>query len=341
MAGSLADREPSRASEAPTERLGSDAAGLDRAAELLRAGGLVAIPTETVYGLAADAESEPAVRAIFAAKGRPPDQPLIVHVRPRWADRYAARWSRTAATLAEAFWPGPLTVVVARSERVPDAVTGGLGTVGLRAPSHPVAAELLDRYGSGLAAPSANRYGHVSPTTAEHVLDDLDGRIDAVVDGGSCPVGVESTIVELADDGSILLLRRGAITEEQLQRVAGVAPLDRTAGPVRAPGMVASHYAPAAPVAVIDQAELDRRRRNGLAPSVLVICPFPVDHARTIVLGSDDRDYAAGLYDALRHGDDPSVSAVLVIPPARGAMAPAISDRLARAAHPERPAVWP
>lgn len=336
MAGSLADRDPSRAAEAPSERLGSDDAGLDRAAELLRAGGLVAIPTETVYGLAADAESEPAVRAIFAAKGRPPDQPLIVHVRPRWADRYAARWPRAASVLAEAFWPGPLTVVVARSDLVPDAVTGGLWTVGLRAPSHPVAVELLDRFGSGLAAPSANRYGHVSPTTAAHVLDDLDGRIDAVVDGGACPVGVESTIVELSDDGSVLLLRRGAITEEQLERVAGVAPLDRTAGPVRAPGMVAGHYAPAAPVAVIDRAELDRRRRNGLAPSVLVISPSPVDHPRTIVLGSDDRDYAAGLYDALRHGDDPSVSAVLVIPPPGGALAPAITDRLARAAHLER-----
>lgn len=336
MVASPADQRNRRGGDRSTRRLTADAAGLDAAVSLLRAGRLVAIPTETVYGLAADAEDADAVGGIFAAKGRPPDQPVIVHVRPEWAARYAATWPSLARSLADAFWPGPLTLVVLRSSLVPDAVTGGLPTVGLRAPSHPVASGLLDRLGSGLAAPSANRYGHVSPTTADHVLDDLAGRIDAVVDGGACRVGVESTIVEVGEGGSLSVLRRGAVTEAQILQVVGGVLDDATGGPVRAPGMVDSHYAPAAPVEVIDGAVLERRLQSGLDPGVLIIAPEPVDHPTTIILGSDDRAFAARLYGALRAGDDPAVKAVIVVPPPEGPLSPAIADRLARAAHPQR-----
>ncbi len=237
--------------EVTTEVLAADPAGLERAVVLFRAGGIVAIPTETVYGLAADAENAEAVQKIFAAKGRPHSQPLIVHVARSWAHDYASEWGRHHRALVDAFWPGPLTMVVPRSGRASDLVTGGLNSVGLRCPDHPVARDLLHRLGSGLAAPSANRYGHVSPTTAGHVLADLDGRIDAVIDGGLCSVGLESTIVELGSDHTVALLRRGAVTSAQIEAVTGATVRDATAGPIRAPGMAASHYAPKAPVEIL------------------------------------------------------------------------------------------
>ncbi|MFW2381968.1 MAG: L-threonylcarbamoyladenylate synthase, partial [Acidimicrobiales bacterium] len=235
--------------------------------------------------------------------------------------------------LAAAFWPGPLTMVVPKSDVVFGSVTGGLDSVGLRSPAHPIAAEILRRLGRGLAAPSANRYGHVSPTSARHVLDDLGGRIEAVLDAGSSTVGVESTIVEVAVDGKVELLRRGAITVDQICDVVGADIVDRTVGPVRAPGMVLSHYAPTAPVEVVEVDDLSNRVL-ALDASVLVISCVPVDHKRVVVL-EGDRAFAAGLYDALRQGDDPEVSAVIVVPPIRGELAPAIRDRLTRAAHRE------
>jgi L-threonylcarbamoyladenylate synthase len=306
-------------------------AGIARAVEVLSHGGLLGLPTETVYGLAADAEDDRAVRKIFRAKGRPADQPVIVHVLPDWADRYTAGWSRTADALAAAFWPGPFTMVVPKSEIVPLSVTGGLASVGLRSPDHPVAVEVLRRFGRGVAAPSANRYGHVSPTTVRHVLEDLDGRIDAVLDAGPSTVGVESTIVELDANGAIGLLRRGAVTVQQVVAASGGQVVDRTVGPVRAPGMVLSHYAPAAPVEILTQAQL-LDRLPALDSSVLVVSCGPVAHRRSVVL-QDDRAFAAGLYDALRRGDDPEVSLVIVVPPTRGELVPAIMDRLTRAAH--------
>ena len=309
-----------------TQLLDSDQ--VETAAALLRAGDLVAIPTETVYGLAADAENVAAVAKVFVAKGRPPSQPLIVHIRPDWVERYAADWSPIGQRLADAFWPGPLTIVVPRTTLVPLDVTGGLASVGLRAPSHPVAIELLDRFGRGLAAPSANRYGHVSPTTAQHVLDDLDGRIAAVVEAGSSNVGLESTIVAI-DGDQLSLLRRGAITAPQLEIATGRPVLDETTGPARAPGMVLSHYAPDAPVEIVSAASIDTMR---LESGDLVIAAVPVDHARSVYL-PDDVSFAAGLYEALRLGDDPAVTRVVVVPPATGDLVPAIMDRLRRAAH--------
>ncbi len=305
-----------------------DSHEVDTAAELLTAGELVAIPTETVYGLAADAENAPAVAKIFVAKGRPPSQPLIVHIRPDWVERYASDWTNVGQRLAEAFWPGPLTIVVPKTERVPHEVTGCLDSVGLRAPSHPVAIELLDRFGRGLAAPSANLYGHVSPTVAQHVLDDLDGRIAAVVEAGASRVGLESTIVAI-DGDHVSLLRRGAITAAQLGSATGQTVVDKTMGPTRAPGMVLSHYAPAAPVEIVDASAL---ANITFGPGDLVIAAVPVDHVYSVHL-PDDVSFAAGLYEALRKGDDPAVTRVLVVPPVAGDLVPAIMDRLRRAAH--------
>ncbi len=326
-------------SPASTEVLGPDDEGIERAAAILRAGGLIGLPTETVYGLAADAENDAAVGGIYSAKGRPSDQPLIVHILPGWGERYAAAWPAAAQRLAETFWPGPLTIVVPAGTRASRRVTGGLPTVGLRSPDHATALAVIEALGRGVAAPSANRYGHVSPTTAQHVIDDLDGAIDAVIDAGMCRVGVESTIVEIAPDGSCNLLRRGAITTEQILEVAAPASgqvADRTEGPVRAPGMTLSHYAPAAPVEIVTEAELTARL-DQLDPTVLVISERQVDHPRSVVL-TGDVEFAAGLYQALRLGDDPQVSLVLIVPPSSGSLTPAIRDRLQRAAHREGPA---
>ncbi len=229
-----------------------------RAVEALLAGGLVALPTETVYGLGADAEQPHAVARVFAVKGRPADHPLIVHVRgAEDLDAWARDIPPYARALAEALWPGPLTLVLPRSARAGDHVTGGQDTVGLRAPSHPVAREVLAALGGrGIAAPSANRFGRVSPTTAQHVLDELgallDPATDLVLDGGACDVGVESTILDCTGERP-RLLRPGAVDADTVA-IAGGVPLDpEGVSSVRAPGTLASHYAPSARVTVADE----------------------------------------------------------------------------------------
>lgn len=294
---------------------------LDAALEVLRSGGLVAIPTETVYGLAADASNESAVRRIFAAKGRPADHPLIVHVAtaadlPSWASTVPP----AAAILAEACWPGPLTVLVPRAAHVLDVVTGGRPSVGVRVPAHPLTSELLTRFGGGLAAPSANRFGRVSPTTAEHVVRDLgevpDG-VDLVLDGGPCPVGVESTIVDCTVEPA-QVLRPGGIPTEQVERLlaGAVAP---ASGPSRASGMLASHYAPACRVLLADSAD-DARRLASQEPNALLIG------------NTDDLvRYAQQLYDLLRRADDEGRSAVVAVMPPAAGLGHAIRDRLVKA----------
>lgn len=294
---------------------------VDDALAVLRAGGLVAIPTETVYGLAADASDEAAVRRIFAAKGRPADHPLIVHVAdadqlPRWA----AHVPPAAATLAAACWPGPLTVLVPRADHVLDVVTGGRPTVGVRVPAHPLTTELLHRFGGGLAAPSANRFGRVSPTTAAHVvrdLGDVPGGVDLVLDGGPCPVGVESTIVDCTVVPA-QVLRPGGIATEQVERLlaGAVAP---ASGPSRASGMLASHYAPACPVLLADSVDAAR-----------VIAGR---EANPLVIGDTDDlvGYAQQLYDLLRRADDEGRSAVVAVMPPAAGLGHAIRDRLLKA----------
>jgi L-threonylcarbamoyladenylate synthase len=228
-----------------------DAESIARAAALLRSGELVAFPTETVYGLGADAGNSNAVRRIFAAKGRPADHPVIVHLADA-AD--VAHWARAvpdgARRLAAAFWPGPLTIILPRAAHVSGTVTGGQDSVGLRVPSHPVARALLAAFGGGIAAPSANRFGRISPTTARHVADDLGDGVALILDGGACDVGIESTIVGFTD-GEPVLLRPGGIGADALAHALGRAPRAPDARAPRASGTLASHYAPKTPAILV------------------------------------------------------------------------------------------
>ena len=295
---------------------------IDRAVEVLRAGGLVGMPTETVYGLAAAASNEHAVRRIFSVKGRPADHPLIVHIAEAAAmSHWAAHVPPDAAVLAEACWPGPLTLLVPRGPHVLDAVTGGRPTVGLRVPAHPMAQELLRRFGGGVAAPSANRFGQVSPTTAAHVRADLGDDVDFVLDGGPSPIGLESTIVDCTVQPA-QILRPGGITAEEISRLLrDVAP---PSGEQRASGMLASHYAPRARVEITEsRAEADGRvaalRAGGMRVDVL-------DPTADLVAAAQQ------LYTWLREADLRGLDVlVAVLPPATG-IGHAIRDRLTKAA---------
>ena len=249
---------------------------IPRAVALLRQGELVALPTETVYGLGADALNPAAVAKIFAAKGRPSDHPLIVHLAD--AEQivdWARDIPREAIALARAFWPGPLTLILKKEEGVPDIVTGGQDTVGLRVPNHPVALELLRAFGGGVAAPSANRFGRISPTTAEHVRQELGERVPLILEGGACQVGLESTILDLSRDVPVIL-RPGAIGVDDIARVIGRRPRLRgeeqqpDAAP-RVSGALAAHYAPRTPLELVASAELPARARSG--------CYHPAQHA--------------------------------------------------------------
>lgn len=314
---------------------------IDEAVRRLREGGLVAFPTETVYGLGADASNPAAVARIFAAKGRPADHPLIVHLASAAA---AGEWARDfpplARDLAAAFWPGPLTLVVPRAAGVLDEVTGGQETVALRVPSHPVAQELLRRFGGGIAAPSANRYGRVSPTLARHVREELGDRVDLVLDGGACEVGLESTIVGV-DDGAITLLRPGRITRSEIERVAGPLESPGAAAP-RVPGSLRSHYAPATPLELLDAAAIDRRCATGQDVQRIAVLsrrPAPAD-CRALawqVAAADPAGYGHDLYASLRALDTRGASRILVEEVPAGEEWTAVRDRLARAARRDPP----
>jgi len=296
---------------------------VDVALRAIRRGDLVAVPTETVYGLAADAADERAVRRVFEVKGRPADHPLIVHVASaEQLGEWAAHVPEPAARLAAACWPGPLTLLVPRAAHVLDAVTGGRATVGVRVPAHPLATGLLARHGGGLAAPSANRFGRVSPTTAAHVVADLGADVAVVLDGGPSPVGVESTIVDCAADPP-QVLRPGGIPIEHVRALLD-GKLTGPAGPSRAPGMLASHYAPRCRVLLAaDAAEAERLAAHEPDP---VVIGAAADGALVDLV-----DYARHLYDWLRRADDDGRSAVVaVLPPAAG-LGHAIRDRLLKA----------
>lgn len=328
----------------PTAILDSD---LDRAVAALRQGKLVAFPTETVYGLGADAENARAVARIFAVKGRPSDHPLIVHLAS--ADQlayWAADVPESAKRLAAACWPGPLTLLLRKSPRVPDATTGGLASVGLRVPAHPLALELLRRFGGGIAAPSANRFGRVSPTSAGHVQADLGSDVDVLLDGGDCGVGVESTILDLSGEAPILL-RPGGVTVERVESLLGVSVGHRAAAGVRAPGMLASHYAPRARVELLARGALGSRAlelaRAGQRVTVLLPLGDDRDELRderkepgvlVLDLGKSEEEAAQRLYAALRQADLDRADVVLAsLPEARG-LGAALADRLTKAAGP-------
>ncbi|HEX4530820.1 MAG TPA: L-threonylcarbamoyladenylate synthase [Acidimicrobiia bacterium] len=310
-------------------------ADVGRAVDVLRGGGLVAFPTETVYGLGADASSAAAVRRLFAVKRRPAEHPVIVHLGdPALLSEWAAEVPDAAAVLARACWPGPLTVVVRRAARVPDAVTGGRDTVGLRVPDQPLALELLRAFGGGVAAPSANRFGRVSPTTAADVRADLGGDVDLVLDGGPCRVGIESTIVDCTGPGPAIL-REGGVPRRRVEALLGTTVPLRTSGEVAAPGTLASHYAPRARVELTDRAEIDQRATAALARGERVgVIGVPPADARVVGLGepADGERYAHDLYAMLRAADACELDLVLAIVPTGSGLAAAVADRLRRAA---------
>ncbi len=328
---------------------------LERAAQLLRAGGLVAFPTETVYGLGADASSAAAVARLYAVKGRPADHPVIVH----FADAARAfAWARevpeSARRLAERFWPGPLTLIVRRAAQVGDFLTGGQDSVGLRVPSHPLAQALLAAFGGGVAAPSANRYGRVSPTCAQHVRDDLGSDVDLVLDGGPCEVGIESTIVDCTR-GAPVVLRPGGISAAQIAQAldaardqaapapgndaapapgndAVPAPGNNAAPAPRVSGSHAAHYAPLTPARLVAPHALDAQIALLGAQAGVLAFSRPDERVDFwLRMPRDPAAYAQRLYGALRELDAAGCAVLLVEAPPEAPEWQAVLDRLRRA----------
>lgn len=317
------------------------------AAEILKRGGLVGIPTETVYGLGADALNEDACRRIYEAKGRPQDNPLIIHVaNSSWLERYCENVPPSAYRLASEFWPGPLTMILPKKAVVPYRTTGGLETVGVRCPNHPVTLAVIEAAGVPIAAPSGNTSGRPSPTTAQDMMEDMDGKIDAVFDGGACSVGVESTIIDLTCTPP-RLLRAGGLPLEDLQRVLGEVVVDRCithqmtdAEHPRAPGMKYRHYAPKAPVTVVTGAgENSAAYIAAHAPAgagIICFTEYKEQFAGFVIhdLGSehDKSEQARRVFDALREFDATTVPEIYAQCPDETGLGLAIGNRLKKAA---------
>ncbi|WP_319826194.1 L-threonylcarbamoyladenylate synthase [Thalassovita sp.] len=313
-------------SQITTALLSPDDTGIFRSSEILSAGGLVALPTETVYGLGADARNDHAVARIFQAKGRPRFNPLIVHVASAAVARRYVDWSDTAQTLAEAFWPGALTLVLPlRADAgLSPLVTAELPTLAIRVPAHPVAQRLLTAFDGPVAAPSANPSGKISPTTAQHVIDGLSGRIEAILDGGPCPVGVESTIVGLA--GAPTLLRPGGIASEDIETTLGHPLAQRNqSDPLTAPGQMLSHYAPGARV---------RLNATSITPGEVLLGFGPVACTLNLSETGNLVEAAANLFHHLHALDATAPDGIAVSPIPLTGLGIAINDRLARAAAP-------
>ena len=316
---------------------------LSEAAAIIRGGGLVAFPTETVYGLGANALDDAAVRGIFAAKGRPSFNPIIAHVASvAQARTLVTAWPERAERLAAAFWPGPLTLVLPRARHVPLSLTAGRDTVAIRMPAHPVALALIRAADLPIAAPSANRFTEVSPTTADHVAQGLGDRIAMLLDGGPTDVGIESTVVDLSCDPP-LLLRPGTLVRADLERVLGVAlgdpaPVARADEARAAPGMIERHYAPNAQVRLVHTSELVQRIADAVAAGshtgAIVISLPMVRDAYLVQMPSDAAGYARALYAALHAVDDAHCEVVCIELPPSGAEWDGVNDRLRRAAHP-------
>jgi len=296
-----------------------------RAAEILRAGGLVAFPTETVYGLGADASSEKAMARLYAVKGRPADHPVIVHfTSAKQAFEWASEVPDAAKRLAERFWPGPLTLILKRSKQAGDFVTGGQPSVGLRVPSHPVARQLLKEFGRPIAAPSANRFGRVSPTTAAHVREDLGADVDLVLEGGSSEIGIESTIVDLSS-GVPVVLRPGKISSAELGMKSG-------ASSVRHSGGMERHYAPKTPARLVPTHELDREISQLKARAAVLAFSRPDERVDFwLRMPRDPAAYAQKLYAALRELDGAKCDAILIEAPPAESGWEAVLDRLRKA----------
>jgi L-threonylcarbamoyladenylate synthase len=318
----------------------SQSGDVDDAVRILRGGGLVAFPTETVYGLGADAANPDALRRLYAVKGRPRSHPVIVHLATGRADAVAP-WANpltsAARALADACWPGPVTLVLRRARGVPVEVTGGSDTVGLRVPDQPVAHDLLTRFGGGVAGPSANRFGRVSPTTAAHVRTDLGADVDLILDGGPCRVGLESTVVDCTEPDP-LILREGAIAREDIEAIVGRSVPLRTDGSRAAPGTLDTHYAPSTRIVLVTDHEIGPRAARlaaeGQRVGVLTQHPILDLPAAVEVLDVPPSidDLAHELYALLRDADRRHLDVLLAVPPAPVGLGAAVADRLTRAA---------
>lgn len=325
----------------------SDPNAVRDAAAILRRGGLLGIPTETVYGLGADALNEDAVSRIFLAKGRPQDNPLIIHVPDAsWLERYCRSVPPAAYQLAERFWPGPLTMILPRRDIVPLQTTGGLETVGVRCPNHPVTLAIIEAAGVPIAAPSGNTSGRPSPTTAPHMIEDMDGRIEGMFDGGPCAVGVESTIIDLTCTPP-RLLRPGGLPLEALEAVLGHVDVDKAVVSLlkdgerpKAPGMKYRHYAPKAPVTVVtgDPEASARYIRTHLPEGAGVICftefksLFPGRSIHDLGPAADKEEQARRVFDALREFDHEAVTEIYAQCPDTAGLGLAVANRLKKAA---------
>jgi L-threonylcarbamoyladenylate synthase len=314
-----------------------------RAADILRAGGLVAFPTETVYGLGADATNPAAVAKIFAAKGRPPTNPLIVHVADLdTAKRYAAEWNDAAQTLAAVWWPGPLALVLPKKPEIVDAVSAGRPTVALRVPDHPLALELLREFGGPVAAPSANKSNHVSPTTAAHVREELGDAVDLVLDGGPCSVGIESTVVDLTGEKPVIL-RHGGVPRRKVEAIVG--PVEVFGGSVKtgeaaaSPGQHAKHYAPRTPAVRFETPQRGLIRPNasdGTPNGLMAVSPLVVlkKWGPIVAMPNSPEMYATNFYAVLRELDAMGLREIFIeLPPARPEWE-AVRDRIIRATRP-------
>ncbi|MBR1739575.1 MAG: threonylcarbamoyl-AMP synthase [Ruminococcus sp.] len=329
-----------------TRMLGTDPASIKEAAELMRRGEVVGIPTETVYGLGANAYDEEAVKRIFAAKGRPADNPLIVHIsRFEQISDIASEIPDLAKECAERFWPGPLTMIMPKSDRIPLTTSGGLDTVGIRMPSHKTAREIIDACGFPVAAPSANLSGSPSPTSARHVFSDMNGRIPAIVDGGACGVGVESTVISFEGKTDIRLLRPGFISAEELREITadvlidkGVLEMISLTEKVSSPGMKYKHYAPKAEITIIDSTAaqfFDHIRCNADPEDTLMV--FSEKEAQGLVqphicYGETGEEQAKLLFGVLRELDEMGAKKVYARCPSKDGVGLAVYNRLLRAA---------
>jgi L-threonylcarbamoyladenylate synthase len=311
---------------------------LDAAVRALRDGDVVAFPTETVYGLGANARNPAALAKVFELKGRPQTHPLIVHLdQPRFLPRWVRAVPPAAEQLAQRFWPGPLTLVLPRAPEVLDLVTGGQDSIAVRVPAHPMAQQLLTAFGGGIAAPSANRYGHVSPTRAEHVRDEFGEAVRVILDGGECKVGLESTIVSCLDGGP-RLLRPGSISVAQLREVVGEIEVGPDAIAPRVPGSELAHYAPATPLSLVPPGDIDAQAQalsaGGQRIAVLALRPPLGTHKYVTWINGGPRpeSYAHDLYNNLRTLDRAGCVRILVQEVPQEEPWDAIRDRLVRAA---------
>ncbi len=329
------------------ENIEDDGGQIEAAAEIIRRGGTVAIPTETVYGLGANGLDAEAVKRIFIAKGRPQDNPLILHVAEEsWIERYCEDVPSEAYILTKKFWPGPLTLILKRKDVVPDVTTAGLPTVGMRCPKHPITIKLIKAAGVPIAAPSANISGRPSTTSFKHVFQDMDGKIDAIIDGGDCAVGLESTIIDLTEKPP-RLLRPGGVTLEQLEAVLGEIRVDKAVWRLmdkgekpKAPGMKYRHYAPKAPVTVVCgyPERAAQYIKEHASEKTGILCfdeyAFMFDKLTTRTFGSstDLKTQAERLFDALRGFDDTDVTEIFAQCPKDDGLGLAVANRLKKAA---------